>query len=124
MKKVLIIEDDTSLAKMYQTKIIKDGGFDVVAADNGISGLEEAKREKPDLILLDIVMPGMDGRMVFQELRKDDNTKNIPVIFLTNLGSESEVQKNPEIGIMDYLIKADCTPAEVVRRVKMVLGDN
>lgn len=124
MKKILIVEDDMPLAKMYQTKVVKEGGFEVVIADNGIKGLEMARKEKPDLILLDMIMPDLDGRAVFEALKKDSSVRDIPVIFLTNLGSESDVNKNLIPGAAAYLIKADCTPADVIKKIQEVLRIN
>lgn len=121
MKKIIIIEDDMALAGMYKTKIVKDTGFEVLLVDNGRDGLELVKKEKPDLILLDIVMPEMDGWAVLKELKKDSPTKNIPVIFLTNLGDDSEIKKSVFWGADGYLIKASSTPSDVVKKIKQVL---
>lgn len=121
MTKIIIIEDDTVIARMYQIKITRDAGFTVLLADNGPDGLELARKEKPDLILLDIIMPKMDGRAVLKELKKDQVTKDIPVVFLTNLGSNSELEKRAFPEAAGYLIKATSTPSDVIKKIKEVL---
>lgn len=121
MTKIIIIEDDTAIAGMYKIKLTRDAGFVVLLADNGPAGLELVKKEKPDLILLDIVMPEMDGRAVLKELKKDHVTKDIPVVFLTNLGSNSELEKKAFPEAAGYLIKATSTPSDVIKKIKEVL---
>lgn len=121
MTKIIIIEDDTAIAGMYKIKLTRDAGFVVLLADNGPVGLELVKKEKPDLILLDIVMPEMDGRAVLKELKKDQAIKDIPVVFLTNLGSNSELEKRAFSEAAGYLIKATSTPSDVIKKIKEVL---
>lgn len=122
MKTILIIEDDIALSAMYKTKLTRDGGFNVLIAENGIIGWETVKKEKPDLVLLDIVMPGMDGKSVLKRIKNNEETKDIPVIILSNLGNKAEVGKRPLPGSADYLIKAECTPTEVIEKIRKVLG--
>ena len=118
--KVLIIEDEEMLVNMYISKFEKEG-YDAFKAENGRIGLEQAKTVKPDIILLDIMMPEMDGFMVLKDLKSDTSTKNIPVIMLTNLGQEEDIEKGNKLGASDYLVKANLTPAQVVDKVKEVL---
>ncbi len=115
--KVLLIEDEEMLANMYEVKF-KNEGFDLVKALDGAKGLELAKQEKPDFILLDIIMPKMDGFSVLKALKENDSTKHIPVILLTNLGQEEDVDRGNKLGAVGYLVKANITPSEVVSAVK------
>jgi DNA-binding response OmpR family regulator len=119
--KILIVDDDTLLSKMYQKKLSIEG-FDVSSAGNGEEGLGKAKTEKPNLIMLDIMMPKMDGFETLKQLKANDDTKDIPVIFLTNLASDEEdAKKGLELGAVTYLIKSKLGPAGVVEKVKEVL---
>lgn len=115
--KILLIEDDSFLAGMYATKL-KLEGFKVLLAASGEKGLVLAKKEAPDLILLDIVLPGIDGFAVLQELKKAEGTKKIPVIMLTNLSESNDVEKGLSLGAVDYLIKAHFMPQEVIEKIK------
>ncbi len=118
--KVLLVEDDKMIIDMYTLKFTQEG-YDVVQAENGKDGLELAKKERPDIILLDIILPQMDGFTVLKELKADANVKDIPVVLLTNLGQDGDVKKGLELGANDYLIKANYTPSQVVDKVKSVL---
>jgi DNA-binding response OmpR family regulator len=118
--KVLIIEDEEMLVNMYISKFEKEG-YQAEKASNGRIGLEQAKKIKPDIILLDIMMPEIDGFMVLKDLKNDIDTKNIPVIMLTNLGQEEDIKKGNQLGASDYLVKANLTPAQVVEKVKTIL---
>lgn len=117
---VLVVEDDTFLANIYKTKFEMEG-FKVIVAENGETGLKEAQKKKPDIILLDILLPKMDGYTVLQALKKDPEVKDIPVIMLTNLGQKDDVEKGLEMGAVDYLIKAHFKPSETVDKVRKVL---
>ncbi len=119
--KILLIEDDKMLADMYITKFSKEG-MEVIRAEDGAQGLEIAKKEKPDLILLDIIMPKLDGFAVLRELRKDSDIGKTHVLLLTNLGQSEDVEKGQELGADDYFIKANHTPAEIVEKVKYLLS--
>lgn len=115
--KILLIEDEEMLANMYEVKF-KNEGYDLVKALDGAMGLELAKSAKPDFILLDIIMPKMDGFSVLKSLKDDPTTKNIPVMLLTNLGQDEDVQRGKQLGAVGYLVKANITPSEVVAAVK------
>lgn len=119
--KVLIIEDDSFISDMYKIKFESEG-FDVTVASDGIQGLETVGKEHPSLILLDVVMSKMDGFAVLQKLKKTPETKDIPVIMLTNLGQKDSVEKGLKLGAADYIIKAHFTPMEVVEKVKEFLN--
>jgi len=118
---VLLIEDDTFLANIYKTKFEMEG-FVVDVAENGELGLKEVQKRQPDLVLLDILLPKMDGFTVLQQMKEDAELKNIPVILLTNLGQKDDVEKGLKLGAADYLIKAHFKPSETVDKVKSVLG--
>lgn len=115
--KVLLIEDEEMLANMYEVKF-KNEGFDLIKALDGSVGFKLAKEQKPDFILLDIIMPKMDGFSVLKSLKEDEETKSIPVILLTNLGQEEDIDRGKKLGAVGYLVKANITPAEVVAEVK------
>jgi DNA-binding response OmpR family regulator len=115
-KSVLIVEDDTMINTMYKTKL-EASGFKVFSSADGAGGLEMAKKEKPDIILLDVIMPRLDGFSVLSELQNDDKTKKIPVILLTNLGTDEDIEKGKKMGAIDYIVKANITPTEVVVKV-------
>ena len=117
---VLLVEDDSFLANIYKTKFELEG-FKVTVAGNGELGLKEAKKKNPDIILLDILLPKIDGFTVLEELKGDSDLKNIPVILLTNLGQKDDVKKGLELGAKDYLIKAHFKPSETVEKVRKVL---
>ena len=118
---VLLVEDDTFLANIYKTKFEMEG-FVVDVAENGELGLKEVQKRQPDLVLLDILLPKMDGFTVLQHMKEDAELKNIPVILLTNLGQKDDVEKGLKLGAADYLIKAHFKPSETVDKVKSVLG--
>lgn len=120
-KKILIVEDDGILQKALQEFLLEDG-FEVFGALDGEEGLEMAKGKNPDLILLDIILPKKDGYEVLKELKLDENTKKIPVVLLTNLGSINDVEKALEMGATTYLIKADYKLEEVVKKIKEILN--
>ena len=120
--KILLIEDEEMLANMYEVKF-QNEGFDITKALDGEEGLKKAKEIIPDLILLDIIMPKMDGFSVLKALKEDPKTKNAPVILLTNLGQEEDIARGKEMGSVGYLVKANITPAEVVEQVKKQLAN-
>jgi len=121
MTKIAIIEDDQTISQMYRMKFEADG-FDVQLADNGKRGVELVKSFKPALILLDLQMPEMDGAEALTEMRKHDWGKNIPVIILTNMGEEESPKSLASLQVKSYIVKADLTPSQVVKRVKEALS--
>ncbi len=123
MTKIAIIEDDPVISQMYRMKFEADG-FDVQLANNGKRGVALVAAFSPDLILLDLQMPEMDGVETLEVIRKNESSKNIPVIILTNLGEEESPKEIRSLGIHSYIVKADLTPRQVVQRVKEALGTN
>jgi len=121
MTKIAIIEDDQVISQMYRMKFEADG-FEVQLADNGKKGVALIEAFLPDMILLDLQMPEMDGAEALAVIRKSEWGKNIPVIILTNLGEEESPKEIRSLGISGYIVKANLTPREVVGRVKEVLG--
>jgi DNA-binding response OmpR family regulator len=119
-RKVLLVEDEKMLAEMYSTKFAMEG-YEVTKAFDGAEGLVQARKAKPDIILLDIIMPKLDGFAVLKELKADPKLKDVPVVLLTNLGQDDDVTKGKKLGATDYFVKADHTPAEVVGKVKQTL---
>jgi len=122
MKKILFIEDESALQKTFGD-ILKSKGHGVLKALDGESGLRSAKGERPDLILLDLILPKMDGFEVLKELKENEETKNIPVIILTNLEETEDIQKALELGATTYLVKSSYTLEEVVNKIEKALGE-
>lgn len=122
-KKILIVEDDSFVMDIYRTKLEQEG-FEIETASNGMEALKKMEEEKliPDLILLDIVMPYVDGLEVLRKVRKTDSVKNVPVILLTNLSQKEEVDEGLSLGANDYLIKSHFTPSEVLEKINKYLG--
>jgi DNA-binding response OmpR family regulator len=118
--KILLVEDDEFLAELYSLKLTEEG-YDVFLAHNGEKGLRYAREKKPSLILLDIILPKMDGMDVLRALKNDKALKSIPVVLLTNLSHRGEVEKGLAAGAKDYLIKAHFMPGEVVEKVGEIL---
>jgi DNA-binding response OmpR family regulator len=120
-KKILIVEDDRFLRELMSKKLSQEN-FVVVEAVDGTEGLQKAKEEKPDLILLDLILPGMDGFEVLTRLKQEPNLSSIPVLILSNLGQKEEVERGLKLGAVDYLIKAHFTPSEIIEKVRGILG--
>jgi len=119
-KKILVIEDDKFLRELISQKLLKEG-YEVVEAVDGDSGLEKAKEEKPDLILLDLILPGIDGFEVLSKVKADPKISSTPVIILSNLGQKEDVEKGMKLGAADFLVKAHFTPGEIVSKIKGII---
>lgn len=116
VKKILLIEDDQFIIDLYTTKL-NSVGFSTDVATTGDEALAKLK-EKPDLILLDVVLPRVDGWEILREIKENPELNSIPVIILSNLGQKSEVEKGLKLGAKKYLIKAHYTPSQVVKEIK------
>lgn len=122
MKKILIAEDDKVLLNLMRDQLTAEG-FEVLGAVNGKDGLDLALKAHPDLILVDIMMPIMDGMEMTEKIREDAWGKNVDIIVLTNLNSDSKVAAFLEKGAYDYLLKSDWSITEVIKRVKDKLAE-
>jgi len=120
-EKILIIEDDRFIAKMYQTKLSLEG-YTVEVAENGALGVEKIKSFSPDLVLLDIIMPEMDGFGVLEAIRDDDAINSTSVIVMSNLAQEDHLKRAKALGAKDYIVKSQFTPMDVVNKIKDVLA--
>lgn len=120
MTKILVVEDDKFLREMISRKLEKEG-YEVYQAIDGEKGEEKIKEVKPDIVLLDLILPGIDGFEVLERVKKDPEVAEIPVIILSNLGQKSEVERGLNLGAVDFLIKAHFTPAEIVRKIKEII---
>jgi DNA-binding response OmpR family regulator len=120
MKKILFIEDEFTLQKAFQELLTKEG-YKMISALDGETGLKLAKEEKPDLILLDLILPRIHGLDVLKALKEDQETKNIPIIILTNLEGITDIDKAIELGATTYLVKAQYSLQEVLEKIKKAL---
>lgn len=121
MARILVVEDDAVLRKALSEYLTAEG-FEVFGAEDGEIGAQMAFSEKPDLILLDIVLPKKDGYQVLQEVKANTESRHIPIVLLTNLGSIADVEKALELGATTYLVKADYKLEEVTAKIKEILG--
>ena len=116
-KKILMIEDDIFLRKVYRDKLQRSG-FEFVEAINGEEGLNKVVSEKPDLVLLDIILPRKNGFDVLREMKDNQETRGIAVVILSNLGQETDIKRGMALGANDYFVKTEVTLEEVVARIK------
>lgn len=116
-KKVLIIEDDSFLRSLYKDKLEKEG-FYFMEASNGVEGLHKIENEYPNIVILDILLPSKGGFEILEEMNKNGLIKQIPVIVLSNLKQDSDIEEARRLGAVDYFIKTESSSSEVVDRVK------
>lgn len=121
--KLLLIDDDEALLTVISTTL-RNGGFEVSTATTGKGGLEKAKAEKPDLVLLDQVLPDIAGNDVLKTLKQDLETKPIPVAMLTNFGQNQQIQDAIQQGAIDYILKYQIEPEDLVNKVKALLQES
>jgi len=121
-KTILIVEDDTILRDLISQKLRKENDYEIVEAVDGEEGLKKAREVKPDIILLDLILPGIDGFGVLEQIKKDPEIAKIPVVILSNLGQKEEIEKGMSLGATDFLIKAHFTLSEIVKKIKIILG--
>lgn len=119
-KTILIIEDDKFLRELIAQKLRKEG-YEVSEAIDGEEGIKKVREEKPDLILLDLILPGIDGFEVLLKIKDDLVLAQIPVIILSNLGQKEDIERGLKLGAIDYLIKAHFTPGEIIDKIKNAL---
>jgi len=120
-KFVIIVEDDKFYGNIYKTKLAK-AKFEAVVAGNGEEAIEMARKRKPDLILLDLVMPIKDGFQTLKELKADSNLKDVKVVVLSNLSQQEDVKKAKELGASDYLVKTNMSIKEVMDKIQKYLA--
>lgn len=116
-QKIILIEDDEILSKVLLSEF-NDAGFEILQAFDGSAGLEMVKKEKPDLVLLDLILPKKLGLEVLAELKKSPQTQGIPVIILSVLGEDEDIKKALGLGASDYLVKSNHATAEIVEKIK------
>ena len=121
MKKILLIEDDKFLRELMVKKLLTMD-YDVTSAVDGESGLSMIKEVKPDVVLLDLILPGINGFEVLEKAKQDPEIADIPVIILSNLGQKEYIERGQKLGAADFMIKAHFTPQEVVNKIKTILG--
>jgi len=120
LKTILIIEDDKFLRELITQKLIKEG-YETSEAIDGEEGIKKIKEEKPGLILLDLILPGIDGFEVLSQAKGDPAVSSIPIIILSNLGQKEDIERGLKLGAVDYLIKAHFTPGEIIEKIKNIL---
>lgn len=120
MKKILVAEDDTFLASAYRVKLTK-AGFEAVIARDGNEALEAIKKELPDCILLDLVMPVKDGFTVLEELKNNERTKHIPVIVASNLGQKEDMDRAMKLGATEFIVKSNMSLEELMKKITALL---
>lgn len=120
MAKILVVDDSPALLELYSFTLNSEG-HEVETAKDGVEGLEKIKKFSPDIVLLDILMPNKDGFEVLKELKKDKKTKDISILLLTNVDEQSKVEEGLKLGAMDYIVKFQQTPNQVVEEIRQVL---
>ncbi len=119
-EKILVAEDEQDIQKVIRITLKLKGGFDVKFANNGLEVLEKVREERPSLIILDVMMPKMDGYETCRQLKADDSTRDIPVVFLTAKAQEKEIEEGLKLGAIDYL-KKPFEPDEFVEKVRSII---
>ncbi len=120
-KTVLLVDDDLTLREMYEERL-KVEGFNIVQATNGEEALQKAREIKPNIVLLDIMMPKVNGFDVLKELKATDDLKDIPVIVLTALIQDVDRVQGKKLGAADYIVKSETMPGEVITKIKNAIG--
>jgi CheY-like chemotaxis protein len=120
-KSILVVEDDQFLRDLIVKKL-EEEGLNIIQAVDGEEGLQFIKENKPALVLLDLILPGIDGFEVLKQAKSDPETKDIPIIILSNLGQKDDIERGLELGARDFMVKAHFTPEEIVKKAKEVLG--
>lgn len=120
--KILIVEDDKFLRELM-TRKLNNEGFDLQEAIDGEEGLKKLETFKPDIILLDLILPGLDGFETLERIKDNPQTSEIPVLILSNLGQRDEIEKGLKLGAVDFMVKAHFTPEEIVGKIKSILSN-
>jgi CheY-like chemotaxis protein len=122
MPSILLVEDDPFIVDIYSKKL-KEAGFSVEIANDGQEALKKLQEQKPDLLILDIVLPNIDGWEFLRKIRNESSLKDVRVIILSNLSQKSEIEKSKELGVIKYIVKAYYTPTQVVEEIKTILEE-
>jgi len=122
MKTIIFIEDEPTLQKTVG-RFLENEGYEVKSAIDGETGLAMVKKIKPDLVLLDLILPKKDGFEVLKEIKGDETTKDIPVIILTNLEKTADIEKTLSLGATTYLVKANYELEEIVKKIKEIINN-
>ena len=120
-RKIVLVEDDSLMSGILATHLIGEG-FTVVPVTDGMQAFERVQAEHPDIVLLDIVLPGVSGFDILQKLKQEESTKSIPVLILSNLGSDEEIKRGTDLGAKGYLVKANSMVDEITEKVQEILG--
>lgn len=120
MSTILVVEDTELLRRMYADSLMKDG-YDVLTATDGLDAMEALRTDKPDLILLDLIMPNMGGLEALARVKADPTLRSIPVLILSNLGQDEDIRKALELGAADYMIKNDVRPSDISLKINTLL---
>jgi DNA-binding response OmpR family regulator len=118
--KILVVEDDKFLRELISQKLTKEQ-YEVVVAQDGEEGVAKAKEEKPDMVLLDLILPGIDGFGVLEKIKEDESVASVPVIILSNLGQREDIERGLKLGATDFLVKAHFTPGEIIEKIRTIL---
>jgi DNA-binding response OmpR family regulator len=121
MKKILVAEDDRFLLSAYNIKLKREG-FEIITAMDGEEVLAVLKKVKPDLIILDLIMPKKDGFTVLKELKANEKWRDIPVLVASNLGQEEDIQLCKELGAADFIVKSDLSMTDLIEKIKKLLS--
>ena len=116
-KDILVIEDDQFLVKVYMSKLKKEG-YDVRIAYDGNEGIAEVEKKKPDIILLDLILPGIDGFEVLEKIKADTKLAKVPVIILSNLGQDEDIKRGKKLGVVDYFVKANTSLSAIIQKIE------
>lgn len=119
--KVLVVEDDKFLRELINRKLQSEN-FETVLAVDGEVALVLIEKEMPDIVLLDLILPGINGFEVLAKIKESEKTKNIPVVILSNLGQKDDIDKGMNLGATDYLVKAHFTPSEIIEKTNQILA--
>lgn len=119
---ILMVEDDKFFVKMFKNKFVKEG-FDVMIALNGNEAFSKLKEKKPDIILLDLIMPVKDGFEFLKEVKEKEEYKDIPVVVLSVLGQTADIERATELGVNDYIVKGEFRVSEVIEKIKQQLKE-
>jgi DNA-binding response OmpR family regulator len=123
MAKILFIEDDPLIVKIYSTRLKADG-HEVSSAENGEEGLKVAFEQKPDVVVLDVMMPKMDGFGVLEKLRADEFFKTKPILMYSNLNNEDEIVRAKQMGVTEFIVKANLSPTQMVVKIEQYVPSN